>query len=88
MIRKASAKRAVCENCGNRYRQGDKYCRYCGAPQGEPKYIIENFAAIYGPPYCNEHKCRECGYTWESSGLGSDGEGYCPKCGGEAPEIW
>ena len=27
--------RKVCANCKENYINGDKYCRYCGAPMGE-----------------------------------------------------
>ena len=78
-------KRAICANCKSRYIEGDKYCRYCGAPNGSPEYIQETFASIYGPPYRSAHKCKECGFSWENSGLGSDRQKWCPKCGGKAP---
>ena len=75
----------VCKNCKNKYRSGDKYCRFCGAPLGKPGYIEEDFACIYGPmPRKRVHKCAECGYTWETN-LMIDEERYCPECGGAAP---
>ena len=52
---------------------------------GRPKYIEDRFAMIYGPPYHAEHECSKCGHTWTNSGLGSDKQNFCPKCGGEAP---
>jgi RNA polymerase subunit RPABC4/transcription elongation factor Spt4 len=78
-------KRRVCANCKNTYREGDKYCRYCGAPMGKPDFIEEDFACIYGPPPVTRvHKCKKCGYSWETS-LMIDDEKWCPECGGEAP---
>ena len=78
-------KRKVCANCKNAYREGDKYCRYCGAPLGKPDYIEENFACIYGPPPVErEHRCKKCGFTWKTC-LMIDDEKWCPQCGGEAP---
>ena len=78
-------KRAICKNCKSRYTAGDKYCRYCGAPMGNPEYIDDRFSVIYGPPYSEMHECKKCGYSWESSGLGVDRQQWCPRCGGEAP---
>ena len=75
----------VCANCKNKLGRFDKYCRYCGAPKGEGIYIVERFAMIYGPPFDAVHECEKCGYTWKNSGLGSDEQGWCPKCGGKAP---
>ena len=70
-------KRAICSNCKNRYTEGDKFCRYCGAPNGTPVYIIDRYAMIYGPPYSAVHKCEKCGYE--------PAEGttprFCPECG-------
>ena len=78
-------KRKVCANCKNSYREGDKYCRYCGAPLGTPEFIDEDFACIYGPPPVERaHKCAKCGFTWTTT-LMIDNEKWCPKCGGEAP---
>ena len=78
-------KRKVCANYKNAYRDGDKYCRYCGAPMGKPDFIEEDFACIYGPPPVTRvHKCKKCGYTWSTS-LMIDSERWCPECGGEAP---
>lgn len=75
----------VCANCKNTFVQGDKYCRYCGAPLGKPDYIEEDFACIYGPPPMKRiHKCAECGYSWATN-LMIDDEKFCPKCGGAAP---
>ena len=75
----------VCANCKNNYREGDKYCRYCGAPLGKPDFIEEDFACIYGPPPVERiHKCDKCGFTWKTS-LMIDDERWCPQCGGEAP---
>lgn len=78
-------KRKVCANCNNDYREGDKYCRYCGAPLGKPDFIEEDFACIYGPqPIEREHKCKRCGFTWKTY-LMVDNEKWCPKCGSSAP---
>ena len=75
----------VCANCKNDYREGDKYCRYCGAPLGKPDFIEEDFACIYGPPPVERtHKCSKCGFTWKTS-LMIDNERWCPECGGTAP---
>lgn len=74
-----------CSNCGRGYNPDDKYCRYCGARSGKPTYISDDFAMIYGPPYTAEHTCAKCGFSWETRGLGSDNQRYCPECGGEAP---
>lgn len=77
--------RKVCANCRNTYREGDKYCRYCGAPLGKPDFIEEEFACIYGPPPVQRtHKCKKCGFSWQTS-LMIDDEMWCPKCGGSAP---
>lgn len=77
--------RKVCANCKNTYREGDKYCRYCGSPLGKPDFIEEEFACIYGPPPVQRtHKCKKCGFTWETT-LMVDKEKWCPKCGGAAP---
>ena len=78
-------KRAVCANCKQRYREGDQYCRYCGAPMGTPDYIDIDFACIYGPPPVRRiHTCEACGFSWETV-LMLDGERWCPRCGGAAP---
>ena len=77
--------RKVCANCRNTYREGDKYCRYCGSPLGKPDFIEEEFACIYGPPPVKRsHKCKKCGFSWQTS-LMIDDENWCPECGGEAP---
>ena len=78
-------KHAVCANCRQAYITGDKYCRYCGAPLGEPEYIPEDLAFIYGPPPTErKHICRNCGHTWTTF-LMIDKEEFCPECGGSAP---
>ena len=75
-------KRKVCANCKSTYIEGDKYCRYCGAPMGKPAYIPEDFACIYGPPpVTRTHTCEKCGFTWKTC-LMIDDERFCPKCGG------
>ncbi len=75
----------VCANCKNNYIDGDRYCRFCGAPMGKPKYIVQEIVCIYGPPPVKRnHVCRECGYSWETRSM-VDRQGFCPKCGGKAP---
>lgn len=75
----------VCSNCKNDYIDGDKYCRYCGAPMGKASYIKDNFACIYGPPPIERtHVCEKCGYTWETFNM-IDSQAWCPECGGKAP---
>lgn len=37
---------SVCANCGNVYIDGDRYCRFCGAPMGKPKFLMQDFACI------------------------------------------
>ena len=77
--------RKVCANCKETYIEGDKYCRYCGAPMGKASYIEEDFACIYGPPPVKRvHTCKKCGYSWETDYM-IDNERHCPKCGGRAP---
>ena len=77
--------RKVCANCRETYIEGDKYCRFCGAPLGKPDYIEEDFACIYGPkPMTRSHTCVKCGYKWETCTM-VDNERYCPLCGGSAP---
>ena len=39
----------ICRNCSHEYTEGDTYCRYCGAPLGEPWKVREDFEVIYGP---------------------------------------
>ena len=78
-------KKKVCRNCHQSYIDGDKYCRFCGAPMGKPDYTDETFACIYGPlPTKRVHKCTNCGYVWETMRM-TDSERFCPKCGGSAP---
>lgn len=76
----------VCPNCKSNYIEGDKYCRFCGSPLGEPAYVIsERFACIYGPrPAKRVHTCMSCRYSWETR-LMRDSQTHCPKCGGRAP---
>ena len=76
--------REVCANCKGTYFKGDKYCRYCGAPMGEPEYIVEILPVLYGPPVKRFHTCANCGYTWYSIGPIDKGR-YCPQCGGDSP---
>ncbi len=77
---------AICGNCRHDWVEGDRYCRYCGAPVGIPRFVPEGpMPCIYGPePVPREHKCVRCGYTWETD-LMIDREDYCPRCGGKAP---
>ena len=80
-----NTKRKVCSNCNNKYIEGDKYCRYCGAPMGKPSYIDDNFACIYGPPPEERiHVCENCGYSWQTHEM-VDNQKWCPKCRGNAP---
>ena len=75
----------VCANCKNDYIDGDRYCRFCGAPMGEPEFIMDTFACIYGPrPTERLHKCRKCGYEWKTFEM-IDKQEWCPECGGRAP---
>ena len=84
-VRSNEPKRKVCANCKNSYFDGDRYCRFCGAPMGTPVLINETFACIYGPPPKRRiHTCAKCGYSWETE-LMLDKQCYCPKCGGNAP---
>lgn len=77
--------RKVCGNCKKTYIEGDRYCRFCGAPMGTPAYIPEQFACIYGPmPVKRIHTCQSCGYTWDTMQM-IDNERFCPICGGRAP---
>ena len=86
-------KEKVCRNCHQSYIDGDKYCRFCGAPMGTPDYIEphypgyidEEFGCIYGPPPTKiVRKCNICGYIWETGRM-VDNERFCPQCGGSAP---
>ena len=59
--------RKICANCKSGYIEGDRYCRFCGAPMGTPEFVEENFATIYGPPPVKRtHHCIKCGFTWET----------------------
>ncbi len=83
----SGSKIKVCANCNKRYIEGDRFCRYCGAPYGRPKFIEERFEVIYGPrPITRQHICKECGYKWETYCM-VDNERCCPKCGSDAPVI-
>ncbi len=71
----------LCGNCKNTWREGDKYCRYCGAPLNNPTYKLREFYTMYGPlPVRRKHSCPDCGFVWTAT-LMSDNERYCPKCG-------
>ena len=75
----------VCANCKKTYIEGDRYCRFCGAPMGTPDFIDETFETIYGPPPVERvHQCENCGYQWTTKMM-IDRERWCPKCGGSAP---
>ena len=77
----------VCGNCKNTYLEGDRYCRFCGAPMGTPVFIEEEFSCLYGPmPVRRTHKCEKCGHTWETIKM-IDNERWCPKCGKPAPVV-
>lgn len=79
---------AHCPNCKNTYTLGDKYCRFCGSSVTTPIYFDLGWAGVqimYGPMYSNNHICDNCGYTWESSGLGYDNRNWCPQCGTNVP---
>ena len=79
--------RKVCANCRENYIDGDRYCRFCGAPMGTPDYIEMDFARIYGPPPVKRmHTCRTCGYRWTTVKM-LDRERWCPRCGGPAPAV-
>ena len=79
----------VCANCGNDYFEGDKYCRYCGAPMGKPKFVNIVYSILYGPnpPIVRTHTCSKCGFTWDTD-LIFDDQLYCPKCGSKAPVTY
>ena len=78
-------KMKVCANCKKAYIEGDRYCRFCGAPMGKAAFIEEDFACIYGPPPVKRvHTCEKCGYSWETV-LMIDNERCCPRCVGSAP---
>ena len=71
----------ICGNCKNEWRDGDKYCRYCGAPMDHPEYRVKGFYPLYGPGLVRRrHSCRKCGYTWETVAMVHE-EKYCPECG-------
>ena len=73
----------VCENCENKYIDGDKYCRYCGSPLGSPKFITDDLLFIYGPSWDYSHECKQCGFAWKSTSM-FETQSYCPKCGSYA----
>lgn len=80
-------KRKVCSNCKNEYIEGDRYCRYCGAPMGKPDYIEDDWPCIYGPPPTERlHTCEQCGFKWKTYSM-LDKERFCPECGGAAPAV-
>ena len=72
-------KKKICEECGEKNKLRDNYCKYCGALLGKEfiPYLNEN-DCIYGPPpFRTDYVCKHCGHKW--SGLSN--ESYCPKCG-------
>ena len=78
-------KMKVCANCKETYIEGDKYCRYCGAPMGKAAFIEEDFACIYGPPPVKRgHTCKKCGHSWAPQLL-IDDERWRPPCRRRAP---
>ena len=86
-MRMEMRKRKVCGNCKKDYIEGDRYCRFCGAPLGRPEFIDDDFGCIYGPaPTERVHKCDKCGFEWRTIKM-VDKEQYCPKCGGNAPGV-
>ena len=77
----------VCPNCNNTWREGDRYCRYCGALMDNPAFITASYSTIYGPmPMDRTHLCTACGYKWTTH-LMIDREAYCPECGAKAPVV-
>ena len=71
----------VCPNCGSSWIEGDKYCRYCGAPMDQPDFREVVIGCIYGPkPVTRRHVCSSCQYSWTTD-LMIDKERYCPLCG-------
>ena len=78
---RTNPKEKVCGNCQSPWRDGDKYCRYCGAPLNHPSYKIREFYTIYGPmPVKRKHSCSKCGFIWTTRMM-IDDEHYCPKYG-------
>lgn len=79
--------RKVCPNCGDPWHDGDKYCRFCGAPMTNPRFTPDRMPTIYGPPPMKrKHQCKQCGFTWTTCQM-VDREDFCPKCGGPAPYV-
>ena len=77
----------VCPNCGKGWQKGDKYCRYCGSPISNPRFVPVMMADLYGPPPVRrKHICTACDYAWETYAM-VDEERYCPRCGGAAPTL-
>lgn len=77
----------VCPNCKGKWIEGDKYCRYCGAPMDKPVFVPSSIQCIYGPrPIEREHHCTGCGHSWTTQ-LMIDREGFCPLCGKPAPVV-
>lgn len=54
-----------CTACGKNIDDNTKFCKYCGAPAGNPKMI---------PPE-DEKKCEKCGAAIK------EGNAFCTKCG-------
>lgn len=71
-----------CGNCTKHMGEEDKYCRYCGTPRGEGKFLPyrNDVYCVYGPPITSMFQCPSCGFSWKVSTLGYDNAKYCPKC--------
>ena len=79
--------REVCPNCESPWRDGDRYCRYCGAPMTNPKFVPDRTSTVYGPrPLTRLHRCAACGFSWTTRRM-VDREKHCPQCGGSAPAF-
>ena len=72
-----------CGNCHAYFRDGDKFCPYCGTRRGEGAFEpVDNRAlCVYGPPITASYRCDGCGYEWTVRRLGTDNSKFCPKCG-------
>ena len=76
----------VCGSCGSDWVEGDRYCRTCGAPLGEPRVIPDAPAPVlYGPepPKERAYRCTRCGFSWTAWAVTDEGR-FCPRCGGSA----
>ena len=80
-----------CGHCRS-YIGQDKFCRYCGTPAGEGEFKrfnpeSEAMQCVYGPPPVKRnHKCRACGYEWETCMM-IDDQRFCPECGSDDTEV-